>query len=126
MPRLRPAYGPRRRARSRHERGYTNDHARNARQTVDEHVARHGMVCPGYMRAAHPVRGVGSERLTGNHPRALVLGGSSTQQLEVLCQGCNTVAGEDARREAAELRASGYEPDPRRDRSSRNGARRSA
>lgn len=82
------------------------------------------MVCPGAEQLGvgrHPVSGVGSERLTGNHVtslqvrRLLGLPLVDDEHIEVMCQGCNTRLGEAERRELAVV-PRGNETAPPRDR----------
>lgn len=71
------------------------------------------MVCPGLPEMGHephPVSGEGGERLTGDHPVPLALGGSFDQEPRVLCQGWNTRRGADTQRQVAALRGQGDVP----------------
>lgn len=51
---------------------------------VDRWVQRHGWVCPGYERSAHP-----STDLTAAHSTAVARGGTGSS-LGVLCRSCNS------------------------------------
>lgn len=60
------------------------------RQVVASWRHRFGDVCPGYKRPPHS-----ASDLTAQHWEALAVGGSSTQNLGVLCRGCNSAHGRD-------------------------------
>lgn len=110
MSRLRDAHPSSRRRRSRHAAGYTNGWARRSKRAIAEHVAAHGMTCPGVASlgiAPHAVDGHGGERLTGNHRTSLQLRRRlglplvDDEPIDVMCQGCNTRLGEAERRDLA-------------------------
>ena len=105
MPRLRSAQGSAA-PRSRNQGAYDSRWRRRSRRAIAEHVARHGMVCPGLEEighAPHPVTGVGGDKLTGDHPIPIALGGSPDQEPRVLCQAANTMRGVAARADVAAL-----------------------
>lgn len=63
---------------------------RNRRaRTVDDWVAEHGWICPGWKRPPHP-----SHDLTAAHDIAVVHGGNRGP-ITVLCRSCNSRQGPD-------------------------------
>src|SRR5450759_3585252 len=55
-------------------RGYGSDHQRLRTQVLREHVARHGLVCPGWLVPPHPV--THSSELQLDHVIPLADGGA--------------------------------------------------
>lgn len=66
---------------------------RNRRKAaVRAHIEAHGMVCPGYLKPAHP-----SLDLCADHVHSVALGGSPSGPLAVLCRSCNSRKGKGDR-----------------------------
>ena len=105
MPRLQPAYQPRRTSRSRHARGYDNAWGRAAKGAIAAWVAANGWVCPGF--ADRPRHNVEPGGLTGDHRVPVALGGTIDDGIDALCQSCNSDRGQVTRREVQQLRADG-------------------
>lgn len=64
-----------------------NAEAVRARAVVEQWVAVHGWVCPGYRRPPHP-----SHDLTADHVVPVIRGGAGGE-LRTLCRGCNAARG---------------------------------
>jgi 5-methylcytosine-specific restriction protein A len=71
--------------RKRVVRPYTWTEQQRRKHAVDDHVAQHGYVCPGYRRPAHE-----SHDLTADHVVAVANGGAESGELQVLCRACNS------------------------------------
>jgi 5-methylcytosine-specific restriction enzyme A len=68
----------------RTRRPYTYEEQRRRAKAVDDWVAVHGWLCPGWRRPAHK-----SRDLTADHVHAVAAGGAEDGHLQVLCRSCN-------------------------------------
>lgn len=68
-------------------------HAERKRRRLlrEEHVARHGLVCPGYARPPHRVASI--RELSADHITPTSMGGPMDGPLRVLCARCNAGRG---------------------------------
>lgn len=78
----------RERQRHREQPWYGGDWRKVSRTMREDHVARYGLVCPGYQRAPHRVGSISD--LTVDHVQARTRSGG----LVVLCRSCNSSKGD--------------------------------
>jgi 5-methylcytosine-specific restriction endonuclease McrA len=58
---------------------------KDRKRVVDNWIAEHGPICPGYRRSAHV-----SYDLTFDHLRPVALGGQDSDGYRILCRSCNS------------------------------------